>query len=491
MAAAPSIATSPASHALRSAPCRAIRPPTDVLRPVGGHDRMLAQLAGIRRAASRDCDVLARIGGEEFAQILHRISPEQARARLARLRERLHRDPIGLDGDTRLRVIDSIGDTVCRRVSGADPVRTTARPSGDRQARRRRPRLGQGQRAQRPYRLERTRPPLPQTSTGAATLRHTPPTVRLPTDRPGSARALRATRRAVLCHQQPMSLQDHDERVRFHVSDALGGLEWLSARYVHQRFSRHAHAGYSIALIERGTQGFFNAGANHLAPTDSLILVNADTIHTGQAASSGGWAYRALYPTPEQFEQVWRVLGQPGRRAPWFRSPVVHDPALAHRLRTLFTLLDRPASRLARDTALHDTLARLMRDHAGMHAAPGEPGANPRLALVRDRLEQAAEEEIPLAALARLAGCSPAHLVRAFHRRYGLPPHAYQVQARLRRAAALLRQGATIGAAACAAGFHDQSHLHRHFKRARGITPGQYLAQYRARTYKTPRPRER
>ncbi|NKN33827.1 AraC family transcriptional regulator [Marichromatium bheemlicum] len=281
------------------------------------------------------------------------------------------------------------------------------------------------------------------------------------------------------------------EHVHFHLGDALGGLEWLSASYVHQRFSRHAHAGYSIALIERGTQGFFNAGADHLAPPDSLILVNADTIHTGHAASTGGWAYRALYPTPEQFEQVWHALGQPARRAPWFRSPVVHDPALARRLRALFSLLAHPGDRLARDTALHAVLAQLMRRHAGMRLTPEVAHLDPRLERVRDRLEQTPEDEIPLAALARLAGCSPAHLVRAFHRRYGLPPHAYQVQVRLRRAAALLRQGTPIGAAACAAGFHDQSHLHRHFKRALGITPGQYLTQYRSRTYKTPCPRKR
>ncbi|AHF02725.1 AraC family transcriptional regulator [Marichromatium purpuratum 984] len=288
-----------------------------------------------------------------------------------------------------------------------------------------------------------------------------------------------------------MSRRPSAESVHFSVGDELGGLERLSANYLHQRFSRHAHAGYSIALVERGTEAFFNAGADHLAPTDSIILVNADTIHTGHAATAGGWAYRALYPTPEQFEQVWSALGQAGRRAPWFRSPVVHDPALAQRLRLLFALLEQSTDRLARDTALHDTLAQLMRTHAGMRTTPGALPAERGLARVRDRLAQTPEAELPLAELARLADCSPAHLVRGFHRRYGLPPHAYQIQVRLRRAAALLRQGATIGAAACAAGFHDQSHLHRHFKRARGITPGQYLAQYRARTYKTPPPRER
>ncbi|AHF02726.1 chemotaxis protein CheY [Marichromatium purpuratum 984] len=77
-----------------------------------GGDRVLARLAGILRADTRTDDVLARIGGEEFALIMHRISPEDACARLAQLRARLHRDPIRLNACTHIQVTVSIGYTV-------------------------------------------------------------------------------------------------------------------------------------------------------------------------------------------------------------------------------------------------------------------------------------------------------------------------------------------------------------------------------------------
>lgn len=64
---------------------------------------------------------------------------------------------------------------------------------------------------------------------------------------------------------------------------------------------------------------------------------------------------------------------------------------------------------------------------------------------------------------------------------YGLPrplaarrPHALQLAYRIGTARRLLEAGQTIAAAAAAASFADQSHLHRHFQRGLGVTPAEY-----------------
>ena len=76
--------------------------------------------------------------------------------------------------------------------------------------------------------------------------------------------------------------------------------------------------------------------------------------------------------------------------------------------------------------------------------------------------------------MAAVAGLSPYHFIRVFGRHTGLPPYAYLIQVRIRRARVLLEEGQTVAAAACAVGFADQSHLTRHFKRLTGIAPGKY-----------------
>lgn len=94
----------------------------------------------------------------------------------------------------------------------------------------------------------------------------------------------------------------------------------------------------------------------------------------------------------------------------------------------------------------------------------------------REFLEANAEQDVSLVRLAAVAGLSPFHLVRVFREAVGLPPHAYLDQVRVERAKGLLSAGLPIARAAAEAGFADQSHLTRRFKRLVGVTPGQYRA---------------
>ncbi len=83
--------------------------------------------------------------------------------------------------------------------------------------------------------------------------------------------------------------------------------------------------------------------------------------------------------------------------------------------------------------------------------------------------------DVDLDTLARAAGLSRFQALRAFKRRYALPPHAYQLCLRVTRARLLLLEGMSPVAVAAECGFADQSHFTRHFKRCYGVTPRQYV----------------
>ncbi len=89
------------------------------------------------------------------------------------------------------------------------------------------------------------------------------------------------------------------------------------------------------------------------------------------------------------------------------------------------------------------------------------------------------DEEIPLSTLAGLADMHEVSFVRAFRRAFGIPPHRLQTELRVRSAKRLLDRGATGAEVAALVGFHDQSHLTRHFKSIVGLSPGRYLASRR------------
>lgn len=282
-----------------------------------------------------------------------------------------------------------------------------------------------------------------------------------------------------MTHNTPASALPGREFAHFRACDALGGIEQLHARFENHTFARHSHEGYTIGVIEQGAQGFYRSGGNHVAPAGTIILVNADEVHSGHSETRGGWSYRAMYPSQEQLQQLTRDLN-PGRHdAPYFPSAVVQDTEVAAQLYQLLTADGQHHSRLAQQSLLYDALRQLIARHSKQPPSATEPAhARRQLSVVKEFLDDYPEADVSLEELATLAGLSPYHLSRSFKKAYGLPPHAYQVQSRLRQAKKLLRAGSSIADAAIASGFHDQSHLHRNFRRSLGITPGQYRAAF-------------
>ncbi|MCX8666918.1 helix-turn-helix domain-containing protein [Acetobacteraceae bacterium B3987] len=78
--------------------------------------------------------------------------------------------------------------------------------------------------------------------------------------------------------------------------------------------------------------------------------------------------------------------------------------------------------------------------------------------------------------LARQANMSREAYSRRFQRHYGLAPQAFRLLQQLNHAKAQLRSGASSLQAAMDAGFADQSHMGRLFRRTFGTTPGRYRA---------------
>jgi AraC-like DNA-binding protein len=92
-------------------------------------------------------------------------------------------------------------------------------------------------------------------------------------------------------------------------------------------------------------------------------------------------------------------------------------------------------------------------------------------------LEERFRERVSVAEAARAAGLSRCHFLRAFRANVGLSPHEYLVQCRLRHARRLIALDGgrrSLTEIAIEAGFSDQAHLTRHFRRAFGQTPGQW-----------------
>jgi AraC-like DNA-binding protein len=273
------------------------------------------------------------------------------------------------------------------------------------------------------------------------------------------------------------------ETTKFWHADDLGDVELLHARYRKHSFGRHTHEGIAVGVIRHGVESFFCMGSGHYAVADQIIVFNPDEVHTGEAANDEGWEFRMFYFDSHLLRDAASMaIGRPVD-LPAFRNPVIDDPELARQICHLHAVLEAEESLLARQELFLMTFAELAKRHADVTLVE-PPRGRERQAVrnVREYLDANTRRNVALDDLAEMSGLSPFHLIRVFRNELGLTPHAYFEQVRVHRARRLLKKGSPIARVAADLGFTDQSHLHRHFKRLTGVTPGAYRS---ATTYKT------
>jgi len=91
-----------------------------------------------------------------------------------------------------------------------------------------------------------------------------------------------------------------------------------------------------------------------------------------------------------------------------------------------------------------------------------------------------AGDDLSVEALARRAAMSPRNFARVFHREVGQPPARWVESLRIESARRLIEEASSRGLAeiAAACGFGTASTLHRRFKIAVGVTPGDYRRRF-------------
>ncbi|MER7461280.1 AraC family transcriptional regulator [Streptomyces sp. NPDC097981] len=260
--------------------------------------------------------------------------------------------------------------------------------------------------------------------------------------------------------------------------DGSRPLEAMQAHFFDHVYSLHSHDAYSFGVTDAGAQSFRCRGADHTSGAGMVMAFNPDEVHDGRAAVELGYQYRIVHIGPSVVSEILADASD-GRTGgmPLFMKPVLTDPVLTGALARLHAALVGRASQLTRGELL--TAAVLAMAERGATRAPRRrtlTGQAQRQAARRARalLNEAPLEPISADDLARAAGCSRFALYRAFRQEYGMPPSDYQRMLRLRRARGLLTCGVPSADAAASAGFSDQAHFNRWFKRTYGVTPGTF-----------------
>lgn len=247
------------------------------------------------------------------------------------------------------------------------------------------------------------------------------------------------------------------------VAAEIGGLRLLERRYpANLRMPPHAHREWRFCLALAGEytdswrRGYRRRSPRHLSlhPAEEMH----SSIFHGDAACfhielTGAWQDRLLgdagiAPEPHEFLD--------GR-----------VPAIALEMRA-------EAARREPGSAL--VLEGLACELIGWSARTlgREAGGAPWLSRARELLNDRFAESLTLDEIAATVGVHPVHLARQFRRTFGCTVGDYVRRLRVDYARRALASPAPLSEIALRAGFADQSHFSRVFKRATGLTPGEF-----------------
>ncbi|MEO3741879.1 AraC family transcriptional regulator [Plantactinospora sp. B5E13] len=254
-----------------------------------------------------------------------------------------------------------------------------------------------------------------------------------------------------------------------------GVAEVFHADFVDHAYPAHTHDAWTLLIVDDGAIRYDLDRTEHGTVGAEVTLLPPHVAHDGRSATRHGFRKRVLYLDTS-------VLGEELIGAA-VETPSLSDPQLRDRIHRLHRALVHPGDAFEAESRLAFVRERLsghLRTRPG--GGPPAPSGSATVATgqlagrLRGLLDARLTTGITLVEAAATLAAHPTHLVRSFTRRYGLPPHRYLTGRRIDLARRLLLAGMPPAEVAVSAGFYDQAHLTRHFRRYLGVGPARFAA---------------
>lgn len=244
----------------------------------------------------------------------------------------------------------------------------------------------------------------------------------------------------------------NSSELSFHL-DVEGGLEFVFSSGRHKNLVEHTHMSTCTVTLVR-------SGQARLSPKADAAAYTAGAVYAIAPHQPHQPEYRAGYDLVSICLKL-KLLA-----------------ALTPRQRRDFCS-GRAAPLLASGLLSPEDLRRLIEGLDRLPAYQAPPDFSPPISAWLEDLDN-----LTISDTARIKPVlSPFYFIRRFKQEMGLTPHKYLMQYRLSLAKLILRANPSIAEVAQAAGFYDQSHLDRCFKKGVGLSP----SDYRRALYSLPR----
>lgn len=262
--------------------------------------------------------------------------------------------------------------------------------------------------------------------------------------------------------------------------DCIPVLSMSDFHMIHPGTDFHVHPeGVEINLCVRGNLAFETEERTYPFLPGNIFVSTPKQPHRMRHNPKGLLIYRILFTPPRSGR---RVLGLSPAESEWLGRSITHLPKRLFKstrrvkaaFETLFAAYDENALNAARRTKMKAAALDLL--VAVIEAARMLPSKAPeRFTQLARRMAEHPGEDYRIPQLADELGISQSSFSETFKRTTGLPPHAYLIACRVRKAQKLLSGGkASIRAISDSLGFASPQHFATAFRGITGRTPSHF-----------------
>ncbi|MBX2821218.1 MAG: helix-turn-helix transcriptional regulator [Rhodothermaceae bacterium] len=252
---------------------------------------------------------------------------------------------------------------------------------------------------------------------------------------------------------------------------SAGGILFSESHHtVNQYVPRHSHSNAHFYFVIQGHSNEYLANTNRSCEPGTLVYHPPEEVHANKWLTNGFCFCIEL--STGRYQQYVELFNQIDTSRLFSKGPPVQ---LVNKLYSEFHQ-DDSASFLALEGFTLELLAALSRtaNKAGTKHIPDW------LLRAKETLDDQFLEELELSNLAIEADVHPAHLAKMFRRYFDCSPGEYLRLLRIEWASRELQSTTLpVGEVALKAGFYDQSHFSRVFRKHMGMPPGQFRKAFR------------
>lgn len=261
--------------------------------------------------------------------------------------------------------------------------------------------------------------------------------------------------------------------IRYYRFHDIPGLEIFRGVADTRFVARHVHDLFCVTIAESGVRVCETRKDKYYLTPGRIFISNRGEAHSASVPNDHTYSCYSMRFDAKLLHSLLSRIGCSKPDSIHFGNPLLCDRILYQKLWQLHITFNEPLSILTKEYQLLDAFSHMVTGYT--EEKPSAFGHEKKpVQTVCEYLQDCFADNISVEQLASLVALSPFHLCRVFEKEVGVPPHVYQLDIRLNRAAHMLAQGKRISSVAIETGFFDQSHFHKAFKRKFGITPKCY-----------------